>query len=64
MLYQCFPALKSVLDMSDPSRINDPKNAITLLHDLHSSLGSFAMAFDETVSLVISVRRLISTHTI
>ncbi|KAJ9295786.1 hypothetical protein DTO271G3_5809 [Paecilomyces variotii] len=48
IMYQCFPALKNVLDMTDPSRINDPRNAMTLLHDLHSALGSFSMAFEET----------------
>jgi hypothetical protein len=64
MMYQCFPALKSVLDMEDPSRINDPRNAMTLLRDLHAALGSFTMAFEETVSLIISTRQLPSTHTI
>ncbi|KAJ9283813.1 hypothetical protein DTO021C3_8640 [Paecilomyces variotii] len=48
IMYQCFPALKNVLDMNDPSRINDPRNAMTLLHDLHAALGSFSMAFEET----------------
>lgn len=63
-MYQCFPALKNVLDMNDPSRINDPRNAMTLLRDLHAALGSFSMAFEETVSLIISTRQFLNTNTV
>ncbi|KKA21406.1 hypothetical protein T310_4587 [Rasamsonia emersonii CBS 393.64] len=61
LLYQCFPALKKVLDMSDPFNINNPENAMTLLHDIHGALGSFNMAFEETMSLIMSAGQLIST---
>lgn len=47
--------------MSDPFNINNPENAMTLLHDIHGALGSFNMAFEETMSLIMSAGQLIST---
>lgn len=32
--------------------INSPRNAMTLLCDLHIALGMFSMAFEETISSV------------
>lgn len=44
-LYRYFPEIRSVIDASSPGSINDPKNAMTLVPDMHREFGLFHFGF-------------------
>lgn len=51
-LWRAFPSMHSELLPFGPEQINEPYNALTLGSNIHAAFGSFAISFENTVSIL------------